>query len=115
MTEKTKATPLKVTVKVNNKDLQMEVDTGTSTSVISKKIYGRLRKREDAPSLCLTVVILRTYIGEKLALLGSITVNVQSQEQRRTLSLLDWLLQIQLTGQTSNTWGQHLQWSCKTY
>ena len=28
-----------VTVKVNNKDLQMEVDTGASTSVISKKIY----------------------------------------------------------------------------
>ena len=33
-TGKTRATPLMVTVKVNNKDLQMEVDTGASASVI---------------------------------------------------------------------------------
>ena len=107
-TGKTRATPLMVSVKVNNNDLQMEVDTGASASVISEETYGRLWKREDAPPLRPTAVLLRTYAGEKLALLGSITVDVQYQEQRRTLSLLvvagsgptllggDWLLQIQL-------------------
>ena len=35
-TGKTRATPLMVTVKVNDKDLQMEVDTGASASVISE-------------------------------------------------------------------------------
>ena len=87
-TGKTRATPLIVSVKVNNKDLQMEVDTGASASVISEETYGRLWKREDAPPLRPTAVLLRTYTGEKLALLGSITVDVQYQEQRRTLSLL---------------------------
>ena len=95
-----------VTVKVNDKNLQMEVDTGASASVISEEVYARLWKREDAPPLRPTMVTLRIYTGEKLALLGSITVDVQYQEQRRTLSLLvvagsgptllgrDWLLQI---------------------
>ena len=41
-TGKTRATPLMVTVKVNNKDLQMEVDTSVSAFVISEEIYGRL-------------------------------------------------------------------------
>ena len=50
-TGKTRATPLMVTVKVNDKDLQMEVDTGASASVISEEVYGRLWKREDAPPL----------------------------------------------------------------
>ena len=62
-----------VTVKVNDKDLQMEVDTGASASVISEEVYGRLWKREDAPPLRPTTVKLRSYTGEKLALLGSIT------------------------------------------
>ena len=77
-----------VTVKVNDKDLQMEVDTGASASVISEEVYGRLWKREDASPLRPTTVTLRTYTGEKLALLGSITVDVQYKEQRQTLSLL---------------------------
>ena len=87
-TGKTRAAPLMVTVKVNDKDLQMEVDPGVSASFISEEVYGRLWKREDAPSLRPTTVTLHTYTGEKLALLGSITVDVQYQEQRRTLSLL---------------------------
>ena len=35
-TGKTRVTPLMVTVKVNDKNLQMEVDTGASASVISE-------------------------------------------------------------------------------
>lgn len=68
-----------VTVKVNDKDLQMEVDTGASASAISEEVYGRLWKREDAQPLRLTTVTLRTYTREKLALLGSITVDVHVQ------------------------------------
>ena len=34
--------PLKVTVKVNNADLDMEVDTGASVSIISEDTYNRL-------------------------------------------------------------------------
>ena len=114
-------------MKVNDKDLQMEVDTGASASVISEEVYGRLWNREDAPPLRPTMVTLSTYTGEKLALLGSISVDVQYQEQRRTLSLLvvagsgpmllgrDWLLQIQLDWTNLKHLTQHLRWSCKTY
>ena len=72
-----------VTVKVNDKDLQMEVDTGASASVISEEVYGRLWKRKDAQPLRLTTVTLHTYTGEKLALLGSITVDVHVQYQKQ--------------------------------
>ena len=34
--------PLKVTVRVDNVDLDMEVDTGTSVSIISEDTYSRL-------------------------------------------------------------------------
>lgn len=40
-----------VTVKVNDKNLQMEVDTGASASVISEEVYGRRWKSEDVPPL----------------------------------------------------------------
>ena len=35
--------PLTVKVKINNADLQMEVDTGATLSIISKKTYERLQ------------------------------------------------------------------------
>ena len=66
-TGKTRATPLMVTVKVNDKDLQMEVDTGASASVISEEVYGRLWKREDAPPLRPTTVTLRMHIHRREA------------------------------------------------
>ena len=43
--------PLKVTVSVDNVDLDMEVDTGASVSIISEETYNRLWPEGQQPSL----------------------------------------------------------------
>ena len=43
--------PLKVTVSVDNVDLDMEVDTGASVSIISEVTYSRLWPEGQQPSL----------------------------------------------------------------
>ena len=56
---------------VNRQPLQMELDTGASISLISKQQYKQL---QDAPPLEKSSVILQTYTGENLSILGSIRV-----------------------------------------
>ena len=43
--------PLAVTVKVNNVDLKMELDTGASVSIISKATYNQLWPQGQVPVL----------------------------------------------------------------
>ena len=101
--------PLTVKVKINNADLQMEVDTGATLSIISKKTYERLWPTQKlAPLLKFSHATLKTYTGEQIKVLGSIDVNVTYQTQKRRLPLLvvagdgpsllgrDWLQQMKL-------------------
>ena len=77
--------PLKVTVIVN---LEMEVDTGASTSIISEQTYNQLWPQDRRPTLQLTAVKLRTYSGEQLNVKGVITVEVQYNGQSESLPLI---------------------------
>jgi len=43
--------PLVVSVKLNNADLEMELDTGASISIVSKATYNRLWSQEKAPPI----------------------------------------------------------------
>ena len=107
-TGKPRATPMTVTVTVNQAELRIEVDTGASASVIGEETYNQLWGTKDTPPLRSTTVTLRTYTGEKLNILGTISVDVQYQEQREQLNLLvvagsgpsllgrDWLMAIQV-------------------
>ena len=100
--------PLKVTVKVNNADLDMEVDTGASVSIISEDTYNRLWPDKQQPSLQKSTITLRTYGGEQLSVKGSLAVDVQYKDQKAHLQLVvatgqgpsllgrDWLSKIQL-------------------
>ena len=63
--------PLVIEFIVNRQPLQMELDTGASISLISKQQYKQL---QDAPPLEKSSVILQTYTGENLSILGSIRV-----------------------------------------
>ena len=71
-----KLPPLRMTMKVNNVDLELEVDTGASASIISEKTY-RGTWREDSPTIRETAIRLKTYTGEQLYLLGVIEVRVE--------------------------------------
>ena len=53
--------PIQTIVSIGNQDLLMEVDTGASLSIISKKTYSSLN---NAPQLQSTEVRLHTYTGQ---------------------------------------------------
>ena len=59
--------PLTVNLKINNDDLQMEVDTGATLSIISKKAYERLwPTKRMTPLLKFSHATLKTYTGEQI-------------------------------------------------
>ena len=72
---------------VNGKQLQMEIDTGASVSVISERTDAGLWMKEEAPPLNSTTAVLQTYDGNKLPLLGICHVSVELDQQREVLPL----------------------------
>ena len=89
----------------------MELDTGASRSIISERTYEQLRKN-GAPSLESYVIKLRTYTGEQLSVLGTLSVPVTYQDQH--IKDLDLLV---VKGDGPNLFGQNwldrvrLDWS----
>ena len=105
----TSAKPMLVTVKLNQIPTNMEVDTGASVSLISKDTYDKLWPNSAAaPPLKQSSVLLRTYTGEHLEIVGSVSVDVCYKEQTTHLPLIvvagngpsllgrDWLQHIRL-------------------
>ena len=80
--------PLMVSLKLDQKEAQMELDTGASASIISEATFRKLWSMEEAPQLQPSSVRLHTYTGEELKILGSITVAVEYQFQKERLKLL---------------------------
>ena len=79
--------PLKVTVIANSANLEMEVDTAASTSIISEQTYNQLWSQDRRPTLQPTAVKLRTYSGEQLNIKSVIKVKVQYNGQSESLPL----------------------------
>ena len=78
---KSKSTePITITVKANQTDLIMEVDTGASVSLLSQATYKQTWQGH-LPYLDKTNVRLHTYSGEFLRVLRSITVDVVYENQ----------------------------------
>ena len=102
-----RTSPICLSMKLNRKEVPMEVDTGASFSVMSKATYQKVWT-EDRPPLLPTTTKLKTYTGEQLNVLGYIQVQVQYEQQIEDLSLLivdgtgptlmgrDWLQKIKL-------------------
>ncbi len=100
--------PLEITVLLNEVETQMEVDTGATLSVMSEGTYKSLWASNVRPQLNPTGVRLTTYTGEKIQVLGQISVHViyHTQKHRLTLQIVptdgptllgrDWLEKIQL-------------------
>ena len=101
-----KAKPIVVTVLADGKELQMEVDTGASVSIISNKTFRELW--EGDRKLRKSTVVLRSYANQVINVLGELVVSVAYGDQKKTLTLLvvsgkgpslfgrDWLTQIKL-------------------
>ena len=118
--EKTKH-PYVVKVVINGAPLLMEVDTGASMSIISEPTYKELWATP--PMLATTTTKLRTYSGQELTVLGTISVTVEYEGQQAVQSLLvvkgagpsllgrDWLEAIKLDWKSFTV--QHTR-SCQT-
>ena len=73
-----------VSLKLDQKEVQMEADTGNLASIISEATYQKLWSKAEAPQLHPSTVQLRTYMGEELKILGSITVTVEYRSQKES-------------------------------
>ena len=102
------ADPLVMTLRVNGAPLRMEVDTGTSRSILSESTYHNLWAEGQAPRLRSSEIQLRTYTGESIEIVGAIDVEVEFKGQLEQLCLhvvkgdgptllgRDWLRKIKL-------------------
>ena len=105
-------TPYRVT---DDRDLELEVDTGATTSIISSTTYNHLWPTDDAPPLQACRRRLFTYTGEALNVAGAIDVTVRYGNQQAELGLVvvtgdgpsllgrDWLRAIRLDWASMNT------------
>ena len=95
-----------VKVLADDKEFEMEVDTGASVSIISNKTFKELWK--GSRKLKESTVVLRSYANQIIKVLGELDVTVVYGDQKKSLSLLvvagkgpsllgrDWLRQIRL-------------------
>ena len=68
--------PILVNLRLNGKDISMELDTGATLSIVSEKTYHSLFSPDTALQLKASSAELKTYTGEVLNILGTITVTV---------------------------------------
>ena len=80
--------PLKIKILVNGALLEMEIDTGAALSIIGEATYKQLWAKDKTLRLSHTSTVLRTYTGEKLIILGRISVRACYKGQAAQLSLL---------------------------
>ena len=107
--------PIRVTVRGSGADLEMEVDTGAATSIISATTYQRLWSKDQDPILYPTKKRLCTYTREPLDVVGVINIPVSYQTQTAELELIivagegpslfgrDWLRVLRLDWESLNT------------
>lgn len=98
--------PFMVNMCVDGKQLEMEVDTGASVSIVSNTTFVELWK--GTKKLKESTVVLRSYANQTIKVLGELVVKVVYGDQEKKLNLLvvagkgssllgrDWLKQIRL-------------------
>ncbi|KAK3738200.1 hypothetical protein QZH41_012780, partial [Actinostola sp. cb2023] len=101
--------PLEVDIELCGEPHKMEIDTGATKTIISETTYSELPENV---KLVNSNAILSTYTGEKIPVIGKVTVPVKYGEQNHNLSALvvqgegpnllgrDWLHVIKLNWQT---------------
>ena len=72
-------------VELNGIPLKMELDTGASISLVNKRTW---QDKLGAPPLNQRKLVLRTYSGQKLHVLGEATVQVKTHSQLKQLPLV---------------------------
>ena len=82
-----KSKPLTLELKLDNRKVIMEIDTGSEISVMSKSEFENCFGKKRLRRLNSTKTILRTFSGEKLKPLGIAKVKVEYEGQKKHLDL----------------------------
>ena len=82
---KASSKPFVLRIQVDDQPIEMEIDTGTSVSILSSATY---KENFSEKPLQASSVVLRTYAEDPLTNLGSLTVEVQHNAQKMKLPLL---------------------------
>ena len=69
---------------MNDKLVEMEVDTGASASLISEKLFNDIWTAENRPNLVPRTDILKTYTGQLIKTKGVIVVEVVHNQQKKS-------------------------------
>lgn len=69
--------PIYISVELNGKPVQMEVDTGASRSIISRANFNSIWAKTNQPKLLPPTQQLRVWGGSKLSILGEISVETK--------------------------------------
>ena len=85
--------PYSVMLGPNDCNLEKEIDTGASPSIISEQTYLSLWPIKSCHELQPTTVKLLTYTKEPFKVLALITVHVCYKEQRKSMPLYWWWLE----------------------
>ena len=97
--------PVVVTLRLDDRQIDMEVDTGTAVFLISATTYHTLWSEDQAPELLASSVKLRTYTREVIEVLGTIEVG------ERYMDLQDRLRLLVVAGDGPSLFGR--DWFCK--
>ena len=76
--------PITVQVELNEVPTEMEVDTGSSLSLINKSTYDLISSKNHIQVLQKSKVKLKTYTGESVRILGTASVEVTYGETKHT-------------------------------
>ena len=76
--------PYMVTVHIEGKPMQMEIDTGACVSIVNHKVYKKLCTKKLKPSQAK----LKGYAGHSIKVIGEAEVNVCHNGQQATLPLV---------------------------
>jgi len=77
--------PYKVTVVVNGMKVNMEIDTGASTTVINEKTFHQLSQQKRVLKLNAVNTVLRTYTGEVIPVVGECELEVECNGSKSVL------------------------------
>ena len=87
----THSEPLRVTVKVNEVPLKMEVDAGATNSIMGYSTLATTWPEEQISEVKATKAKFHTYTGEEIAVKGAVDVKVKygDQEANLTVTIVD--------------------------
>ena len=97
--------PIMLSVTVNGRPLDMELDTGASVSIISEDTFNSVLK--DTVSIEPTNISLRTYLGKELPVLGTTEVEVVYESQTVMLPLI--IVRGQGSSLFGHNWLEHIR------